>query len=92
MKTSITFNFTINVTISVTVLQCSIKFNVTMKNVNINFENITKLMIEKTDNISTLISKNNTQTKNRKNNITGGISFGKPPKLTLIKQQLTGND
>ena len=92
MKTSITFNSTINVTISVTVLQCSIKFNVTMKNVNINFENITKLMIEKTDNISTLISKNNTKTKNRKNNITGEISFGKPPKLTLIKQQLTGND
>lgn len=92
MKTSITFNSRINVTISVTVLQCSIKFNVTMKNVNINFENITKLMIEKTDKISTLISKNNTKTKNRKNNITGEISFGKPPKLTLIKQQLTGND
>ena len=90
MKTSLTFNSAINVTISVTVLQCSIKFNVTMKNVNINFENITKL--EKTDNISTLISKNNTKTKNRKNNITGEISFGKPPKLTLIKQQLTGND
>lgn len=85
MKTSLTFYATINVTISVTVLQCSIKFNVTMKNVNINFENITKLMIEKTDNISTLISKNNTQTKNRKNNITGEINFGKPPKLTLTK-------